>query len=194
MLTETFPKSSRLASNEELQELKEDAAVNCLGFAHEGKKTAADHPFEPQCFQGSIFLMPASEDLPGRPRLLHIEAKIPQNLYGSPILDENGNVLAVYGEAAPPADRDASPAGAAIGDMHYASLVVPDAIRQWTEMRNEKLWLSPAAARAFSQPPPVDASDHACKGLGRNNMSNGSFGRKRCELLFRGPRPRNGGQ
>jgi hypothetical protein len=147
-----LPMVAPLASNEELQELKEDSAVSCLGFTHDGKKTSAARQFELQWFQGSIFLVTAPEDLPGRPRLLHIEAKIPQNVYGSPILNEKGNVVGVYGAAAPPADQNASAVAVAMKDIHFASLVVPDAIRLWTEKRDEKMWVSPTALKAPSQP------------------------------------------
>jgi hypothetical protein len=151
-------KVAPLASNEELKELKEETVVSCLGFTHEGEKTSAARQFEPQLFQGRIFMMTAQKDLPGQPRLLHIEAKIPQNFYGSPILSEKGRVVGVYGSAALPAGQDASPVDAAMKDIHFASLVAPEAILLWTEKRDEKMWVSPTVLKALLQPP-VNESD-----------------------------------
>ncbi len=147
-----LPKIAPLASNDELEELKEDTAVSCLGFTHEDKKTLAARQFRPELFQGNIFLTTVAKDLPGQPRLLHIKAKIPQNVYGSPILDEKGRVVGVYGAAALPADQDTLPVNAAMKDMHFASIVAPEAIRLWTEKRDEKVWVSPAALKALLQP------------------------------------------
>jgi hypothetical protein len=147
-----LPKVAPLASNEELDELKEETAVSCLGFTHEGKKTSATYQFKPELFQGSIFMTTVAKNLPGQPRLLHIEAKIPQNVYGSPILDEKGRVVGVYGAAASPADQDALPVNAVMKDMHFASIIAPDAIRLWTEKRDEKMWVSAAAFKALLQP------------------------------------------
>jgi hypothetical protein len=83
---------------------------------------------------------------------LHVEAKITKNFYGSPIVNEQGKVVGVYGAAASPADQNASPVDAATKDIHFASLVAPEAIRLWTEKRDEKLWVSPTALKALSQP------------------------------------------
>jgi len=160
-----LPKVAPLASHEELEELREETAVSCLGFAHEGKKASATRPFKPELFPGSIFMTTVAKDLPGQPRLLHIEAKIPPNVCGSPILDEKGRVVGIYGAAAAPADPDASPVDAAMKDIHFASLVTPEAIRLWTEKRDEKMWVSPTALKAPSQPS-VNESDQA--GRSRN--------------------------
>ncbi len=72
-----LPAVAPLASREELDELDEGTVVCCLGFEHEGEKTAAHHQLEPKCFPGSIFMVTAAEDLQGQPRLLHVKAKIP---------------------------------------------------------------------------------------------------------------------
>lgn len=144
-----LPKIAPLAAPEELGELKEEAAVRCFGFTHEGKKTSETHKFEPQLIEGRIFMTTVAKDLPGQPRLLHIEAKIPPNAYGSPILNQKGSLVGIYGSPASPPDQDGSPAGMAVKDIHFAAVVTPDIIRQWTEKRDEKVWV----LHARSAPP-----------------------------------------
>ena len=81
---------------------------------------------------------------------MHLDAKIPHNFYGSPIFNEKGKVVGIYGRAASPADQDSSQVDSAMKDIHYVSLVAPEIIRQWTEKRDEKLWVSPAAESTFT--------------------------------------------
>ena len=141
-----LPKIATLASEEELGDLKEDAAVRFFGFTHQGEKTPVDRKFEPELVEGSIFTKSiAPAGLAYRPWLLHIKAKIPPNAYGSPIFNQQGNLVGIYGEP------DASPAGAAVSDIHFAAVVVPAVIRRWTEGRDQTTWVSPLQSNAPGQ-------------------------------------------
>ena len=149
-----LPKIAALASAEDLAELKEDDPVRLLGFTHEGEKTPADRKFEPQMLPGSIFVTPVpKEDLLGKPRLLQVEAKIPPNVYGSPIFNARGSVVAIYGAPAVPPDQDVPPAAAAMKDIHYAAIVSAAVVRRWTEDRDENLWVVPTQAAPLDPSP-----------------------------------------
>ncbi len=154
-----LPKIAPIASSEQLAALKEEAAVVCLAFPHEGKKTSMVPELQPKQFRGSIFMMTAGQKLPGQPRLLHIKADLPPNLFGSPIFDDQGRVIGIYGSPVLSAERSAVPGGATLTDIHFAPLVVPEAIRLWTEKRDEKLWVSPQSLKAFTAP----SSDHSAR-------------------------------
>lgn len=140
-----LPAIAPLASSEELGNLKEDSTVMCLGFAHEGKKTSSARPLEATLFPGNILMTTVAQALPSRPRLLHIDAPIPQNVYGSPLFNETGHVVGVYGTAAAPDD-------AATKNLHLASVTVAEVIRLWTEKRDEKLWVLPTVLNFVAQP------------------------------------------
>ncbi len=135
-----LPRIAPLASPVELAELSEDTVVRGFGFVHDGQKAPAGAKFATQLVEGRILMTPVAENLPGRPRLLLVEAKFPQNAYGWPIIDAKGKVVGVYGAAAPVPSQEDSPAAASAADIHYAAIVVPDVIRRWTEKRDSRMW------------------------------------------------------
>jgi hypothetical protein len=93
-------------------------------------------------------MVTVGKDLPGQPRLLHVKAKIPPNLNGSPILNKDGRVLGVYGAPASPPDQDAAAANPTMKDIHFAALVNPEMIRLGIEKRDDKLWVTPKVLKA----------------------------------------------
>jgi hypothetical protein len=151
-----LPKIAALASPEELEEVKEDAQVRCLSFPHEGEKTAADYPFQLQMVGGRILMTTVANHLPGRPRLLHVKAEIPPNAYGSPIFNEKGSLVGVYGAPADAADAEAPNAKSARTHIQLASIVIPEIIRRWTGNRDGKLWIIP--------PSPTSPTDQPAEG------------------------------
>ena len=88
-----LPKIAPLASPDELGKLKEETLSVASALRTKARRRRRPRQFEPQLFPGSIFMMTVARHLPGQPRLLHIDAKIPPNVYGSPIFNENGEVV-----------------------------------------------------------------------------------------------------
>ena len=95
-----LPKAAPLASAAELAGVEEGIPVACFGFTHEGEKITRFDKFEPRFTQGKVYVITVSQDLPGRPRLLHVKAEIPKNAYGSPVVNAEGKLIGLYGEAA----------------------------------------------------------------------------------------------
>jgi hypothetical protein len=146
-----MPKVAPLASDNESESLKEDVPVVCLGFTHDGKKTSATRSFDPQVYRGQIFMITAANDVPAQPRLLHVEAQIPQNFYGSPVVNEHGQVVGIYGSPAMPVGQNGSATNGGVKDIHLASLALPQIIRLWTEKHDEKMWVPSTALKPLIQ-------------------------------------------
>jgi hypothetical protein len=146
-----LPKVASLASPEECAGLEEGTPVTCLGFAHEGEKTTRFDHFEPRPARGKVYVITVSAELPGRPRLLHVRADIPKFAYGSPVVNEEGRVLGVYGEAAVlPSGANAAAGKPEIKNMHYVALVNAEMVERWLRDRDASTW-PPAAS-----PPSVE--------------------------------------
>ncbi|NUQ65625.1 MAG: hypothetical protein HUU20_24410, partial [Pirellulales bacterium] len=109
-------------------------------FSHDGGKITRFRTIEPRLYRGEVYLVsgPLAADSPLR--LLEIKAEIPENVYGSPIVDSQGRVVAVYGEAAPP---EAVP----VKNLHYAAVLDSELLRSWLA-QNESGWV----------PPPLEAN------------------------------------
>ncbi len=146
-----LPKAAPLASPEELAKLEEGLPVACFGFTHEGEKISRFDRFEPRLTQGKVYVISAPADLPVRSALLHVKAVIPKNAYGSPVVNAQGKVLGIYGEAAvPPTEKDTAAGGAGLKNLHYVTLVNPEMLNLWLRDRDAKMW-PPAAAVRTSQ-------------------------------------------
>jgi hypothetical protein len=151
-VAERLPKIAPLASPEELGELRSRLSVYCLGFGHEGEKGERIADFadlRPQAALGSIFLITAPPTLPLQPRLLHVKGKFPKNMCGSPIVNEQGKVVAVYG--ANPRERDlGEPAGQGAVEIHFAPVLNWDVTNLWLQQRDAKVWVSPDVGKSRS--------------------------------------------
>ena len=134
---EKLPKSVSFASPEELQDLEEGLPVACFGFPHDGGKITRFDSFEPELARGEIYLIDSSPGLAGGPRLLELKAKIAENMYGSPILNQQGEVIAVYGEAV-------SAENIGVADLHYAPVLNHELLRSWLEETNTGRWVVPS--------------------------------------------------
>jgi hypothetical protein len=146
-----LPKAAPLASPEELAKLEEGLRVDCFGFTHEGEKISRFDRFEPRLTQGKVYVISAPADLPVRSALLHVKAEIPKNAYGSPVVNAQGKVLGIYGEAAvPPTGKETAAGGAGLKNLHYVTVVNPEMLNLWLRDRDAKMW-PPAAAVRTSQ-------------------------------------------
>jgi hypothetical protein len=135
-----LPQIIPMASPEDSAGLEAGLPVFCFGYTHEGDKiTRFDH-LEPQLARGKIYVITASRELPGRPRLLHVKAEISRNAYGSPVVNAEGKLIGLYGEVAAPSTG--------IKNIHYVTIVNPALIEEWLKNRNDTIWLPPAAAKS----------------------------------------------
>jgi hypothetical protein len=146
-----LPKTAELASDEELSRLKEGHSVFCYGFTHEGDAITPEDKLEPVLTPGKVFIITAQRSLPGQPSVLHVRGDIPKFVYGSPVADENGKIVALYGEAASQPGGDAK-ASAPPLKLHYATVVNPDVVDLWLKKADGKIWISAAEIKA-----PVEA-------------------------------------
>lgn len=131
-----LPKSGSLASSEELRDLEEGLPVACFGFPHDGGKITRFDQFKPELARGKIYLIDHSPAPAGDSRLLELKARIPENMYGSPILNRRGAVVAVYGEAA-------SSEGVGVKDLHYAPVLDRELLRSWLDETDKDHWVAP---------------------------------------------------
>jgi hypothetical protein len=137
-----LPKAAPLASLDELEKLKLGASVACFGFSPQADMITEGDTYEPRLTRGKVLRTTAS-DLPGQPRLLHVHAEFPPNLYGSPVVNLEGKLVGLYAEKeAPPSGAAADAAGPK--NMHYVTLINPPAIGQALRDPDNKAWVAPA--------------------------------------------------
>ncbi len=123
-----LPAVATIATAAELAALDTGTELACMGIAHEGDAVKPDDPrrqdeFLPELIAGKLFLRTQFDPKsPSSPRLLHLKASqagnLGGNLYGSPIIDRQGKIVAVYAEAA------AIGAGNQLR-LHYAPMINP---------------------------------------------------------------------
>ncbi len=138
-VADELPNTIPLASNEEIDELKEGLPIYCAGFTHEGEKITEFDSFQPQVMSGKIYLIKAPPDLPSHPILLQIKGKILKNTFGSPIVNAQGKVVAIYGDAMQPQSN----AEKYLPEIHYATVLNLEFINLGLNRKYGKLWTSP---------------------------------------------------
>ena len=115
-----LPHVARVSSAAEAR-LEDGLHLTCCGFIHSGDKISRSDKLEPALTEGKVFLITHKSDLPADPRLLHVKAKFgnldPPNAFGTPIFDNRGQVVAIYGEkSSPPKSAE----GQVDLNIHYA--------------------------------------------------------------------------
>ena len=56
----------------------------------------------PRLTEGSVYGIESTrQHLPGEPKLLHVQAEIPKNAYGSPVVNSDGKIIGLYADAIP---------------------------------------------------------------------------------------------
>ena len=130
-----LPKTARLASMEELQEIEDGLPIACFGISHDGGKITRFTRFEPQCHRSNVYRIGGSDRLPENLRLLELKARNSENVFGSPIVNRQGDVIAVYGKAAP---REKT----GVKDLHYATVLDPSLLQSWIK-GDKSGWVTP---------------------------------------------------
>jgi hypothetical protein len=131
-----------LAGPGEVRELEPGCEPACLGIPHDGEPlTRFDVPAveltRGKLFQQSTLATPQDADRTAAPVLLHLKAPVPHNMYGGPILNQAGSVVAVYAEKAQLPDTEADQRL----QIHYAPVVTLG--RAWLMGQGLEHWIMP---------------------------------------------------
>jgi hypothetical protein len=139
-----LPKTAELAGPEELAQLAQGKPVRAYGYVHEGDLITPEDHLELRQTPGKILFTSAHPDLPGKPRLLGVKAELPKFPHGSPLVNAQGKIVAIYGD--PVADAAADPKAASPGteNVHYATVVNPGVIDLWLKRSDGSIWVSTA--------------------------------------------------
>jgi hypothetical protein len=146
-----LPKIASLASPKELDEVEEGFPVVCFGFTHEGQKMTRFDKLEPRLTSAKVFGIEIAQKLPGQPKLLYVQAEIPKNAYGSPVVNSDGKILGLYSDAIPEKKSQG------LKNLHYVTMVNPELIDLWLRDRdNAKIWVpaspAPTPSKVQKQP------------------------------------------
>ncbi|MBN2294853.1 MAG: hypothetical protein JXM70_20665 [Pirellulales bacterium] len=157
VLTTRLPLSviAPMAKAPELAGLDTGNELACVGISHQSDAIKADDirsqdELAPKLVGCKLFLRTQFDpESTSSPRLLHLKpsssGNLPANLYGSPIVDRQGRIVAVYAETA------------AMGEgkqlrLHYATMIDPAIIERALADRepgekDTKYWVSPTRPR-----------------------------------------------
>ena len=132
-----LPAAAALASAGELQELESGYPVACVGIPHDGEPINRFQGFSVQSAEGKVFVI-TSLPPSGGPRLLHFKATVPANVFGSPVVNAQGEVVAIYSGSAAAADS-----GAESLNLRYAVVIEPGLVDLWQKNQSDKIWVPP---------------------------------------------------
>ena len=138
-----LPNMVPVALPKELGEVEEGFPVTCVGFTHEGGKVTRFDIFEPRQTVGKVYLIACAQNLPGQPKLLHVQAEMPKNAYGSPVVNAAGKVIGLYG--------DVIPETKGLKNLHYVTLVNSEWIDRWRQDRGGPTWTAPRPSPSTRQ-------------------------------------------
>ncbi len=160
----TLPKTVELASPDELAQLAQGKAVHAYCYVHEGDLITPEDHFEPRGTPGKILFINVHPEFPGKPRVLGVKADLPKFPHGSPLVNAQGKVVAVYSD--PVAEAAGEQKGGAPGaeNVHYATVVNPGVIDLWLKKADSSVWVSTADLKipaADSKTPPADSPTRA---------------------------------
>ena len=144
-----LPKKLPLASGKELEELEDGLPLTNFGFSLKAAKITKFDRYEPGLTRGRVSLIksPPPHAADG-PKSLEVAGSFPENVHGSPLIDEQGKIVAIYSKAAPPADVDG------MKDLHFAVVASAKLIGAWLQDRDAKTWTILSSPEGSSESPP----------------------------------------
>lgn len=146
-VAEDLPNTIQLASPEEITKLEKGQPIYCFGFSAQDKEITKFSKFPLQHIETAIFIITAPPNLPAHPRLLHIQENIFKNACGSPIVNDQGRLVAVYGSEAMPEHPDPDAL-----KIHYAPVFNPDLIKLGLDNQDSEIWISPDFNTSGAEP------------------------------------------
>ncbi len=131
-----------LASPDDLDKLERGQPLSCIGIDHDGDSLDRFHPLIPENFEREIFSAPRALDpkQSGSPRLLRMKGTLGARVLGSPIVDEQGHLVALYCGAA---EELKAKSGL---ELSYAKVIDPEMIRSALERRDDPVWIEPVVS------------------------------------------------
>jgi hypothetical protein len=122
-----------LPSADELDELEIGQPVTCLAIEHGFETLHRFQRLAPRAYSGAIYAITGLPPSPG-PRLLHLDGKFSDKFSGSPIMNEQGQLIALYCEPA----ASGGPAGV---ELHYAKVIDPPLIERGLNKPDDTIWV-----------------------------------------------------
>jgi hypothetical protein len=147
-----LPQIAPLASVDELDDLKGGTPVVSLSIPHQGELMDRFQSFSPVLTRAKVFIITTLPPAPG-PRLMHMKAVMPVNIYGSPVFNTEGKVVGVYSDVATPPPGQPPVANL---NLHFVPVVSPELITSWFEGSGKEVWIPVTAPE--SAPQPINAS------------------------------------
>lgn len=138
-----LPKSIPLATPEELASLEEGLPVTCFGYPHDGSKITRFDTFKSQGALGEVYVISSLTCQQKVARLMELKGKIPNNFFGSPILNKRGAIVAVYGRSAPQGMTS-------VQDLHYAPIPDLESVQSWLRGADNGDWVTPPSTETAS--------------------------------------------
>lgn len=142
-----LPKTAPLASPDQLAEVEPGMPVADVAIPHEGEAITRFQGLVPELTPGKVFIVTVLEQDPASPRLFHVRADLPKNVYGSPVVDRQGRVLGVYAETAAP------PPGQGSSELKLQYVVEARLVDAWLAGQDQESWVAPTVAEAPAKPP-----------------------------------------
>jgi len=134
---EPLPVVAKRAALKELEVLEEGLPLACVGFSHGGEKITRFDSFRAQLNRGKLFLTSTGSD---GGQLLELKMPMPVNAYGSPVVNQQGKIVGIYGETA--LDETG------MKNLQYATALDPRLIDSSVKWRDSENWIKPAATEA----------------------------------------------
>ena len=144
-----LPKKLSLASGKELEELEDGLPLAGFGFSLKAAKITKFDRYEPGLTLTRVFLIksPPPHAADG-PKLLDVTGSFPENVLGSPLIDAQGKIVAIYSKVAP--SQDAS----GMKDLHFAVVASARSIGAWLQDRDAKTWTTLSSPEGSSESAP----------------------------------------
>ena len=143
-----LPQTAPLASVDELDELKERTSLVSLSIPHQGELMDRFQSFAPVLTRAKVFIITTLPPPPG-PRLMHVKAVMPINIYGSPMFSQEGKLAGVYSDVATVPPGQPSIANL---NLHFVPVVSPELITSWFEGNGREVWVPVTDSEAVPQP------------------------------------------
>jgi hypothetical protein len=141
-----LPAHAELATRAELASLEPGLPLDCIGTMREVEVLNRFESNEPFSNLGKVFIVTSLPPSPG-PRLLHFRANLPSKPYGSPVVNEQGRVCAVFAEsAAMPAELENEL------KVHYAPVVDRELIEDGLSSEKSEVWVVPSTTASPATP------------------------------------------
>jgi hypothetical protein len=136
----------RMASTTELTGLERGQPLMCLAVDHAGDPLDRFQQLEPAAQMVKVFAVTSLPPQPGGPRLLHLRGSLTDKACGSPVFDQQGRLVAVYCEAAPPAGKESVDLR-----IYYAKLIEPQLIELAVRGGGDEFWVRPQPSTTASE-------------------------------------------